>query len=147
MTAIRATEAEAFDYLPKPFDLPDLMQRAARALKIRRRRTRPSAGGIGGAPKAAPEGAQTASPGRARAPGAEAGALTSDLPLIGQSPPMQRLYKLIAQVIHTDLPVLIQGASGTGKSGRRRSSAPGRLISPMRRRRAISCTGRAAARS
>ena len=32
MTAIRATEAEAFDYLPKPFDLPDLMKRTRAAL-------------------------------------------------------------------------------------------------------------------
>ena len=27
VTAIRANEAKAFDYLPKPFDLPELMQR------------------------------------------------------------------------------------------------------------------------
>ena len=32
MTAIQASEADAFDYLPKPFDLPDLMKRSARAL-------------------------------------------------------------------------------------------------------------------
>ena len=32
MTAIQAAEADAYDYLPKPFDLPDLMKRAARAL-------------------------------------------------------------------------------------------------------------------
>ena len=31
MSTIKATEAKAFDYLPKPFDLPDLMKRAARA--------------------------------------------------------------------------------------------------------------------
>ena len=37
MTAIQAAEAEAYDYLPKPFDLPDLMKRAARALEIKRR--------------------------------------------------------------------------------------------------------------
>ena len=33
MTAIKANEAEAYDYLPKPFDLPDLMKRTARALE------------------------------------------------------------------------------------------------------------------
>ncbi len=37
MTAIQAAEAEAFDYLPKPFDLPDLMKRSARALEQKRR--------------------------------------------------------------------------------------------------------------
>ena len=36
MTAIQAAEADAFDYLPKPFDLPDLMKRAARALSSKR---------------------------------------------------------------------------------------------------------------
>ena len=36
MTAIQAAEAEAYDYLPKPFDLPDLMKRTARALEMRR---------------------------------------------------------------------------------------------------------------
>jgi two-component system nitrogen regulation response regulator GlnG len=40
MTAIQATEADAYDYLPKPFDLPDLMKRAARALDQKRRATR-----------------------------------------------------------------------------------------------------------
>ncbi len=33
MTAIKAAEAQAYDYLPKPFDLPDLMKRTARALE------------------------------------------------------------------------------------------------------------------
>src|SRR6056297_1404242 len=37
MTAIQAEEAEAYDYLPKPFDLPDLMKRTARALESRAR--------------------------------------------------------------------------------------------------------------
>jgi two-component system nitrogen regulation response regulator GlnG len=37
MTAIQAAEADAYDYLPKPFDLPDLMKRAARALEVKRR--------------------------------------------------------------------------------------------------------------
>src|SRR5919107_3037798 len=37
MTAIQANEAAAYDYLPKPFDLPDLMKRAARALDVKRR--------------------------------------------------------------------------------------------------------------
>src|SRR4028119_1607882 len=37
MTAVKAAEASAYDYLPKPFDLPDLMKRAARALDVKRR--------------------------------------------------------------------------------------------------------------
>ncbi|WP_343079004.1 response regulator [Ostreiculturibacter nitratireducens] len=89
MTAIQAAEAEAFDYLPKPFDLPDLMKRAARALEQKRR--------------AAPT----------RAPAAEEG---DDLPLVGRTAAMQSLYRLVARVMNTDLPVLITGESGTGKS-------------------------------
>jgi two-component system, NtrC family, nitrogen regulation response regulator GlnG len=89
MTAIQAAEAEAFDYLPKPFDLPDLMKRSARALEHRRR-----------APKTvvAPR---------------EAG---DDLPLVGRTAAMQSLYRLVARVMNTDLSVLITGESGTGKS-------------------------------
>ncbi|RYH03400.1 response regulator [Salipiger sp. IMCC34102] len=91
MTAIQAAEAEAYDYLPKPFDLPDLMKRAARALEVKR----------------------TAAPAR----GAQATAQeSSDLPLVGRTPAMQSLYKLVARVMNTALPVLITGESGTGKS-------------------------------
>jgi two-component system nitrogen regulation response regulator GlnG len=90
MTAIQAAEAEAFDYLPKPFDLPDLMKRSARALDVKRR-----------APKPAP------------APRSDTG---EDLPLVGRTPAMQALYRLVARVMNTDLPVLITGESGTGKS-------------------------------
>lgn len=90
MTAIQAAEAEAFDYLPKPFDLPDLMKRAAKALE--RKRLRPTA-------------AQE-----------DAGQGGDDLPLVGHTPAMQALYKLVARVMNTELPVLITGESGTGKS-------------------------------
>ena len=90
MTAIQAAEAEAFDYLPKPFDLPDLMKRAARALTQKRR--------------AAP------------APDAPQRAAAEDLPLVGRTPAMQALYRLVARVMNTDLAVLVSGESGTGKS-------------------------------
>lgn len=90
MTAIQAAEAEAFDYLPKPFDLPDLMKRAARALEAKRR-----------APAPRPAGSEAAN---------------DDLPLVGRTPQMQALYRLVARVMNTDLPVLITGESGTGKS-------------------------------
>jgi two-component system nitrogen regulation response regulator GlnG len=89
MTAIQAAEAEAFDYLPKPFDLPDLMKRSARALEQKRR-----------------------APVKPMQP-REAG---DDLPLVGRTPAMQALYRLVARVMNTDLAVLITGESGTGKS-------------------------------
>jgi len=89
MTAIQAAEAEAYDYLPKPFDLPDLMKRSARALDLKRR-----------------------APARVVVP-REAG---DDLPLVGRTTAMQALYRLVARVMNTDLAVLITGESGTGKS-------------------------------
>ena len=94
MTAIQAAEADAYDYLPKPFDLPDLMKRAARALEVKRR-VQPAA-----PPPAEPVERETA----------------DDLPLVGRTPAMQALYRLVARVMNTDLPVLITGESGTGKS-------------------------------
>ncbi|MCE5972201.1 sigma-54 dependent transcriptional regulator [Sinirhodobacter sp. WL0062] len=91
MTAIQAAEADAYDYLPKPFDLPDLMKRAARALDQKRK-------------------AQVVS--KAVEPRTEGG----DLPLVGRTAGMQALYRLVARVMNADLPVLILGESGTGKS-------------------------------
>ncbi|MEO9824455.1 MAG: sigma-54 dependent transcriptional regulator [Paracoccaceae bacterium] len=90
VTAIQATEAEAYDYLPKPFDLPDLMKRSARALEVKRHTPSPRA-----------EVSDTAA---------------DDLPLVGRTQSMQALYRLIARVMNADLPVLITGESGTGKS-------------------------------
>ncbi|WP_224823721.1 sigma-54 dependent transcriptional regulator [Cognatishimia sp. MH4019] len=89
MTAIQATEADAYDYLPKPFDLPDLMKRASRALEVKRR-----------APTSREEPATRG----------------DDLPLIGRTPQMQAIYRLLARVMNTELAVLITGESGTGKS-------------------------------
>ncbi|WP_319823777.1 response regulator [Thalassovita sp.] len=91
MTAIQAAEAEAYDYLPKPFDLPDLMKRTARALDQSRRATP--------VPRPADDNERP-----------------DDLPLVGRTPAMQALYRLVARVMNTDLPVLISGESGTGKS-------------------------------
>jgi two-component system nitrogen regulation response regulator GlnG len=92
MTAIEAEERAAFDYLPKPFDLPDLMKRTARALDVNRKaQARP--------PSAPREAAPPA-----------------DLPLVGRSAPMQGLYRLVARMLNTDLAVLIVGESGSGKS-------------------------------
>ena len=89
MTAIQAAEAEAYDYLPKPFDLPDLMKRTARALDTRTAPARPKED-----PPEQPD----------------------ELPLVGKTPVMQALYRLVARVMNTDLPVMISGESGTGKS-------------------------------
>ncbi|MFV0299429.1 MAG: response regulator [Paracoccus sp. (in: a-proteobacteria)] len=98
VTAIRATEAEAFEYLPKPFDLPDLMGKAGQALSRRPRRTEPAAAGD---PALADPGVGAADPA---------------MPLIGHAPAMQALFRMVARVLNADLPVLISGEAGVGKS-------------------------------
>jgi two-component system nitrogen regulation response regulator GlnG len=83
-TAVRANEAGAYDYLPKPFDLDTLTRTVAAALARR-----------GGAEPVV--------------------ARDEDLPLIGRSPAMQEVYRVIARVVSNDLTVLVSGESGTGK--------------------------------
>ncbi|WP_436011990.1 sigma 54-interacting transcriptional regulator [Phenylobacterium sp. LjRoot219] len=106
LTAINAAEAEVFEYLPKPFEVEDVISAAKRALRG----------------PADPEAAK-----------AQARAARDDrLPLIGRSAPMQEVYRTVARLVTTDLPVLITGESGTGKElvarvlhdmGRRRDGA------------------------
>jgi two-component system, NtrC family, nitrogen regulation response regulator GlnG len=85
MTAIKASELGAYDYLPKPFDLSELVGIIGRAL---------------------------AEP---RSVAHQAGEPTEDLPLVGRSPAMQEIYRTLARLMHIDLTVLINGESGTGK--------------------------------
>ena len=90
MTAVKATQRGAFEYLPKPFDLRELLAVVGRAL-------------------AAP-------PPDALAPAPDArDADEQQLPLIGRSVAMQEIYRSIARLTTTDLTVMITGESGTGK--------------------------------
>ncbi|MCI5094879.1 MAG: sigma-54 dependent transcriptional regulator [Rhodobacteraceae bacterium] len=90
MTAIKAAEAEAYDYLPKPFDLPELMKRTARALSQSQVAASSSVEVVPDRPE--------------------------ELPLVGRTEVMQSLYRIVARVMNTDLPILVTGESGTGKS-------------------------------
>jgi two-component system nitrogen regulation response regulator GlnG len=87
MTAIRASERGAYEYLPKPFDLKELIAIVGRALAEPKERARPAA----------------------RVEELEA------IPLVGRSPAMQEIYRLLARLMQTDLTVMISGESGTGK--------------------------------
>ena len=98
MTAIQANEVEAHDYLPKPFDLPDLLKRAGAAMKNRRL---VAASSVPTKTGPAPRGDMLS---------------MDSMPLVGRTPVMQELYRLIARVINSAMPVLIIGESGTGKS-------------------------------
>ncbi len=88
MTAVRASERGAYEYLPKPFDLKELTAIVGRALSDPKR-------------------------GAAAAPRAEEGDAT--IPLVGRSPAMQEIYRVLARLMQTDLTVMIAGESGTGK--------------------------------
>jgi len=92
-TAVRALDAGAFDYLPKPFDLATVARIVRRATAV----DRPAAA------NAASAGARTA-----KQPAAPPR-------LIGRSLPMQTVFRQIALVAAADLPVLITGPTGTGK--------------------------------
>lgn len=85
MTAIRAAESGAYEYLPKPFDLKELLDYVRKALEG------------ASAPADAPIGKR------------------EELPLIGRSPAMQQVYRIMARLTTTDLSVMITGESGTGK--------------------------------
>ncbi len=89
LTAVKATERGAFEYLPKPFDLRELVNAVERALS----QPRDGAGGTQSLPAEEEE----------------------RLPLIGRSPAMQEIYRVLARLMGTDLTVMIYGESGTGK--------------------------------
>jgi two-component system nitrogen regulation response regulator GlnG len=106
LTAIKAVERGAYEYVPKPFDLDELLSIVDRAMSARGTASdndRPDGG----------EGAEK-------------------LPLIGRSGAMQDIYRTVARLMSTDLTVMISGESGTGKElvaralhdyGKRRSGA------------------------
>ena len=86
MTAIKASEGGAYDYLPKPFDLKELIAIVGRALaEPRTRVARDKVDEMEG------------------------------MPLVGRSPAMQEIYRTLARLMQTDLTVMITGESGTGK--------------------------------
>jgi len=87
MTAVKATQRGAFEYLPKPFDLKEVLAVVARALATPAVPVQP-------APAPQPE---------------------EQMSLIGRSVVMQDIYRIIARLTTSDLTVMISGESGTGK--------------------------------
>jgi two-component system nitrogen regulation response regulator GlnG len=87
MTAIRASEKGAYEYLPKPFDLKELITIVGRALSEPKERAKPAV---------KPDD-------------------FDQIPLVGRSPAMQEIYRVLARLMQTDLTVMISGESGTGK--------------------------------
>ncbi len=90
LTAVGAAQIGAFEYMPKPFDLDEMVATACRAL------SRP------------PEAAKANAQARAQR--------DDSLPLIGRSAPMQEVYRVLARLVDNALGVLITGESGAGKA-------------------------------
>ncbi|MEH6405022.1 MAG: nitrogen regulation protein NR(I) [Sneathiella sp.] len=88
LTAIKATERGAYDYLPKPFDLKELLQVVERALS---------------------------KPKKVIKSPIDEDEEEAKIPLIGRSAAMQEIYRVLARLMGTDLTVMITGESGTGK--------------------------------
>jgi len=84
-TAVRASEIEAFEYFPKPFDLDELVRTVKRAVS------------------------------RGESSRAQSPDLAEGLPLIGRSRAMQDVFRMVTRVLGNDLTVLVTGESGTGK--------------------------------
>ena len=102
MTAVKAADRGAYEYLPKPFDLEELKTVVKKGLSPKKKTVSPN--------NDQPE---------------------EEMPLIGRSPAMQDVYRVMARLMNTDLTVMITGETGTGKElvakalhdfGRRRNS-------------------------
>ena len=90
-TAVEAMKLGAFDFLQKPFALKDLEAVAAKAFDRRQLRK---------------ENTQLKALVRRTEPGSE---------MVGSSPAMQEVFRLIGRAGPSDKAILIQGESGTGK--------------------------------
>ncbi|AWW74791.1 nitrogen regulation protein NR(I) [Erythrobacter sp. KY5] len=85
-TAIRASDSDVFEYFPKPFDLDELVRAVLQAVGAR-------TSTVAALPESEGDG----------------------MPLVGRSPAMQGVYRMITRVLRNDLTVLVTGESGTGK--------------------------------
>jgi two-component system, NtrC family, nitrogen regulation response regulator GlnG len=86
-TAVRASEINAFEYFPKPFDLNELVVAVKQGIQKRRHETS--------------TGHETL--------------LEATMPMVGRSAAMQDVYRMVARLLRNDLTALILGESGTGK--------------------------------
>jgi DNA-binding NtrC family response regulator len=115
--AVRAMKEGAADFIVKPWDDADLVASVKAAIKLRQNRdaVREESGASASPPAgdAASEPCADSEPTRAPQSGAgEPGAFDA---IIGESPPMQKVFKTVEKVARTDANVLILGENGTGK--------------------------------
>ena len=86
-SAVASYQKGAFEYLPKPFDLDEMIAVTERALAHARERT-----GVKTVPEELPQ-----------------------TEIIGEAPAMQEVFRAIGRLAHSNITVLINGESGTGK--------------------------------
>lgn len=86
-SAVSAYQGGAFEYLPKPFDIEELVSVTRRAVTFSREQEGPSA--------------------------ADAPIVHTDI--IGEAPAMQEVFRAIGRLSKSNITVLINGESGTGK--------------------------------
>jgi two-component system nitrogen regulation response regulator GlnG len=86
-SAVASYQKGAFEYLPKPFDIDEMIAVTERALAHAREK-------------------------RGRTPAAEEMPNTE---IIGEAPAMQEVFRAIGRLAHSNITVLINGESGTGK--------------------------------
>ena len=91
-TAIEAMKYGAFDYILKPFPIPQMKGLVEKALSLRRMMKQEVI-------YASTEGEETDEGER----------------IIGSSPKMQEIYKIVGQIAPSNVTVLLRGESGTGK--------------------------------
>ncbi len=89
-TAIDAMKYGAFDYIPKPFPIPRMRELVEKALSLRKLMKQQ----VTYAPEEQGEEGER---------------------IVGASPKMQEIYKIIGQVAPSEVTVLLTGESGTGK--------------------------------
>ncbi len=86
-SAVAAYQSGAFEYLPKPFDIDDAVATVQRAV-LRRREQQPAV---------------------------DTPTTPTDTEIIGQAPAMQEVFRAIGRLARSNITVMIEGASGTGK--------------------------------
>ena len=89
-TAVRAVKEGAFDYVSKPFDLDTMVATVRRALAARSQESASEGEEEADEPELSPR-------------------------LVGRTPAMLEIYKLVARVSDSSSAVLVTGESGTGK--------------------------------
>ena len=90
LTAVRAEKKGAFEYLPKPFDLDELLNLVSSTFFSSKTNKPESSNQI-------------------------AKNIYDSGPVVGKSMAMQEIYKIISRIVNTNFSVLISGESGTGK--------------------------------